>query len=171
MGAVGAGDRGPVAIEGSAGEADLAGTDQDGCGGEPDDAGGGSAGFAVADPEQEVDVGLVGGLVVSEACVAVDAKQRTPNPRVSEQSRMHALQRRSQGVDERRGGDRNALSVLLAMVVEVVTGVVGGEAVEELPRFGGEAGEDASPLARLLRRRGMVDRELEGFVEQTFPGP
>ena len=63
-----AGDRGPVLIEFRTCDPDLTGADHDSRGREAHDARRRLPRLAVADPEEEVDVGLVRRLVVPEAC-------------------------------------------------------------------------------------------------------
>ena len=57
------------------------------------------------------------------------------------------------------------------MFVELLNGVVGGKAVEETARLDREAHESRHRLVVFFTGVGMVDRELEGFVEQALPAP
>jgi hypothetical protein len=82
---LGVGDGGSVAVEVDAAQAEASGADEHGAGADAHDRRRAGALLALTDPEQEVDVGLVGRLVGGEARIAVDPEQRSSDPRVSSQ--------------------------------------------------------------------------------------
>jgi hypothetical protein len=122
-------------------------------------------------PEGQVEVWLVGRLVVGEAEVVGDAEQAAADPRFGVQPvRYPAAQFSAEGDDEPLGRFEQVLLVGAAVGVEVPLGVVAFQPGQKREASGAESAEDggvgrcdwAGP------RRGRVG-VVAGFVEQALP--
>src|SRR5262249_11978457 len=87
----------------------------------------------------QVEVGLVGRLVLGKACVAGDGQDRAVHFRLCVDVGPEPRQELAESQDQRSGRLEEVLLVVAAVGLEPLAAVVGGEAVEEGEQFGLEA--------------------------------